>query len=127
MQGKGEMASTSKHRKIDVDEDTLIDILPDFMFSKLLRTTDLLCSAFDTFTLIPYKLQNSNASNENGGVDFSKAYCDLKSYDKAFYLGDIFRKGIDIVIDFCDGKIPKEKHERLLIERLFNFLISINQ
>lgn len=71
--------------------------------------------------LLPYKLTSCNAAATNG-VPFSKAFCELENLDKGFFLGDVFRSGINIGIDFLYGKIPEAKHEKIILEKLVKFL-----
>ena len=55
---------------------------------------------------------------------FSKAYCELENYEKGFILGDIFRKGLDLGIDYLVGKSPEAKHEEIVLNRLIQYLIN---
>ena len=99
-------------------------LLPDHIISELSTAFYHLCSTdFAKYvTLRPYKIKNSNAADQHRGVEFSKAYCDLENYEKGFLLGDIFRRGLDIGIDYLAGKSPESKHEKIVLDRLIQYL-----
>ena len=120
------MASTSKRSKFSDSPPVLsVDELSFNCFSELSSAFYKLCSTqlVNDITLLPYRINSCNATKSNlGGWPFPKAYCDLENFDKGFVLGDVFRKGLNIGIDFLDGKMPESKHLRILLERLVNFL-----
>ncbi|XP_062586344.1 uncharacterized protein LOC134247965 [Saccostrea cucullata] len=124
------MASTSKRTKISANshqQPLSVDDLSDYEVDLLSAALHKLCSAraVDNIKLIPCKLNSCNAGLINGaGIRFSEAFCDLQSFDKGFFMGNIFRKGLDIGVDFLDGKIPESKQEKMLLEKLVNFIKS---
>lgn len=107
--------STSKRRKIDsclspsLVSPIIIDDLSTAIFT--------LCSSKSM--LLPYKVTSSNAASP---VSFSKAFCELENLDRGFILGDVFRRGINIAIDFLHGNIPEAKHEKIILEKLVKIL-----
>eukprot|EP00105_Crassostrea_gigas_P013798 XP_011430234.1 PREDICTED: uncharacterized protein LOC105330313 [Crassostrea gigas] len=111
--------STSKRRR--TDSSLSPNNLPPIVQDDLSTAIFSLCSTKSM--LLPYKITSCNAASSNG-VSFSKAYCELENLDRGFFLGDVFRRGVNIVIDFLYGNIPKAKHERILLEKLVNFLKS---
>lgn len=110
--------STSKRRR--TDSSLSPNNLPPIVQDDLSTAIFSLCSTKSM--LLPYKITSCNAASSNG-VSFSKAYC-VENLDRGFFLGDVFRRGVNIVIDFLYGNIPKAKHERILLEKLVNFLKS---
>ncbi|KAK3094058.1 hypothetical protein FSP39_023556 [Pinctada imbricata] len=129
------MASTSKISKLDAvasaeHQNLSIDLLSDFHADLLSTAFHKLCSArvVDNIKLVPCKLNYCNAGAINGvGMLFSQACCDFQSFNRGFFLGDIFRKGLDIGVDFLDGKVPEEKLDKILLLKLVNFTISERQ
>ncbi|XP_061162599.1 uncharacterized protein LOC133171817 [Saccostrea echinata] len=83
-----------------------------------------LCSTYYALNirLLPYKINYCNAAISSGGVTFSEAFCELETLKKGFFLGDIFRRGLDIGIEFLQGKIPEAKHEKIMLAKLVSFL-----
>ena len=117
-----ESSSTSKRAKLS-GSDLTVDDLSVSDKSELTTAFFKLCSTHraNNIMLIPYKLNSCNAA-VTGGVDFAKAFCDLETLEKGFFLGDVFRKGLDIGIDFLTGKTPDAKHEKIILKKLVNFL-----
>jgi hypothetical protein len=109
--------STSKRRKtsFNLSPSDLSPMVQDDLSAALFS----LCSTKSM--LLPYKLTSCNAAISSG-VSFSKAFCELENLNKGFFLGDVFRRGINIGIDFLYGKIPKAEHERIILEKLVKFL-----
>lgn len=107
--------STSKRRKIysclspSLVSPVILDDLSTAIFT--------LCSSKSM--LLPYKVTSSNAASP---VSFSKAFCELENLDRGFILGDVFRRGINIAIDFLHGNIPEAKHEKIILEKLVKIL-----
>ncbi|XP_061193272.1 uncharacterized protein LOC133201487 [Saccostrea echinata] len=112
--------STTKSRKLT---DSPLLFKGDFLLKdEISAVLFSLCSCKPV--LLPYKFVSCNAATSNGGTPFLKAFCDVEQLEKGFVLGDIFRRGITILIDFLYGKIPEAKHERILLEILVRFLKS---
>lgn len=55
-------------------------------------------------------------------VFFSKVFCELENLDRGFILGDVFRGGINIVIDFFYGNIFEVKYEKIILEKFVKIL-----
>ena len=81
---------------------------------------------FIVVKLVPLKIVNSNAAHMNGGIPFSKAFCELEIGEKRFSFGDVFRRGIDLCLDYIEGKLPDKKSERIVLDRLVQFLTTGN-
>ena len=115
-------SSTSKRAKLS-GSDLTVDDLSVSDKSELTTAFFKLCSTHraNNIMLIPYKVNSCNAAVTSGGVDFAKAFCDLETLEKGFFLGDVFRKGLDIGIDFLTGKTPDAKHEKIMLRKLVNF------
>lgn len=107
--------STSKRRK--TDSCLSPSYLPPMIQDDLSTAIFTLCSTKSM--LLPYKFTLSNAASS---VNFSKAFCELENLDKGFFLADVFRRGINIAIDFLYGKIPEAKHEKIILEKLVKIL-----
>lgn len=107
--------STSKRRKIDscLSPSLVSPIILDDLSTAIFT----LCSSKSM--LLPYKVTSSNAASP---VSFSKAFCELENLDRGFILGDVFRRGINIAIDFLHGNIPEAKHEKIILEKLVKIL-----
>lgn len=107
--------STSKRRKTDscLSPSYLSPMVQDDLSTAIFT----LCSTKSM--LLPYKFTSSNAANS---VSFCKAFCELENLDKGFFLADVFRRGINIAIDFLYGKIPEARHEKIILEKLVKFL-----
>ena len=116
-------SSTSKRAKLS-GSDLTVDDLSVSDKSDLTTAFFKLCSTHraNNIMLIPYKVNSCNAAVTSGGVDFAKAFCDLETLEKGFFLGDVFRKGLDIGIDFLTGKTPDARHEKIMLRKLVNFL-----
>lgn len=107
--------STSKRRKIDscLSPSLVSPIILDDLSTAIFT----LCSSKSM--LLPYKVTSSNAASP---VSFSKAFCEQENLDRGFILGDVFRRGINIAIDFLHGNIPEAKHEKIILEKLVKIL-----
>lgn len=59
------------------------------------------------------RIRNCNVADFNRGKLFFEAYCDVEmELNKAFLLGDIFRYGFDMFIEFIENKIIFESKEK---------------
>ncbi|XP_062586345.1 uncharacterized protein LOC134247966 [Saccostrea cucullata] len=116
-------SATKRRRATDSLSVVSTDDLSEFESEDLLKACFKICETVDPhFTLTPYKLKACNAVVSNRGVHFSEAFCDLQSYEQSFLLGDIFRTGLDMGIEFLEGRIPEARHEKIILERLLKFL-----
>ncbi|KAK3087558.1 hypothetical protein FSP39_007518 [Pinctada imbricata] len=81
-------------------------------------------AALHSVKLRPIKVKNSNAADSRGGIDFSKAYCDVSVGSKrVFLLGDIFQRGLDIIVDYLEeNKVPENKQEQYVLGKLVSFI-----
>ncbi|XP_061195594.1 uncharacterized protein LOC133203824 [Saccostrea echinata] len=121
--GHAEGPSASKRRRAIDSSPLSSDHLSEFDSEDLLKACFKICETVDPhFTLSLYKLKACNAAISYRGVRFSEAFCDLESFDQSFLLGDIFRTGLDMGIDFLEGRIPEARHQKIILERLIKFL-----
>jgi hypothetical protein len=89
----------------------------------LLKACFKMCKTVDPdVTVSPFQVTACNASVSSCGFGFSRAFCALEPIGRAYLLGDIFRTGLDMGIDFLEGKIPEANHERIILEKLIRFL-----
>jgi hypothetical protein len=85
-----------------------------------------MCDTVDPdITVSPFQITACNASvssSMSSGFGFSRAFCALEPIGRAYLLGDIFRTGLNMGINFLRGKIPEANHERIILEKLIRFL-----
>ncbi|XP_069124167.1 uncharacterized protein [Argopecten irradians] len=69
---------------------------------------------------------NSNAADDNQGIPFPRAYCSVKPTNtKKQVFGSVFKKGIDILLDyFTNRKIPENKQECHVLRKLLDYLLA---
>lgn len=105
--------------------------ISDYLKSELAIALDGLCyEAYrQSVTLRPIRIRNCNAADSNRGKSFSEAYCDVEmESNKAFLLGDIFRHGLDMLIEFIENKtIPESKEKQIVLSKLLSFIKSIDE
>lgn len=100
-----------------------IDLCLFLSFVLLIILDDLLIVIFIfclfKFMLLLYKVMLFNVVSF---VFFSKVFCELENLDRGFILGDVFRWGINIVIDFFYGNIFEVKYEKIILEKFVKIL-----
>lgn len=124
------MASEPKIRRCEKrlpedDKQSTSSLMPENILMDLLSALGRICLAdINVVKLVPLKIVNSNAAHMNGGIPFSKAFCELKIGEKRFSFGDVFRR--DLCLDYIEGKLPDKKNDRIVLDRLVQFLTSGN-
>ena len=109
------------------DKQSTSSLMPENILMDLLSALGRICLAdINVVKLVPLKIVNSNAAHMNGGIPFSKAFCELEIGEKRFSFGDVFRRGIDLCLDYIEGKLPDKKNDRIVLDRLVQFLTSGN-
>lgn len=102
--------------------------ISDYLKTELAIALDGLCyEAYrQSVTLRPFRIRNCNAADSNRGKSFSEAYCDVEmESNKAFLLGDLFRHGLDMLIEFIENKtIPESKEKQIVLSKLLSFIKS---
>lgn len=102
--------------------------ISDNLKTELAIALDGLCyEAYrQSVTLRPIRIRNCNAADSNRGKAFSESYCDVEmESNKAFLLGDIFRHGLDMLIEFIENKtIPESKEKQIVLSKLLSFIKS---
>jgi hypothetical protein len=72
--------------------------------------------------LTPVKITNCNAT-ARGGSSFSKSFCETEYYEEGLVFGEVFRKGIEAVVEYVDKKsVPKNKEMSLVLDKLLDFV-----
>lgn len=87
----------------------------DYLKIELVIVFDGLCyevyRQLVTFRL--FRIRNCNVADFNRGKLFFEAYCEVEmESNKAFLLGDIFRYGFDMFMEFIENKIIFESKEK---------------
>ncbi|XP_061163727.1 uncharacterized protein LOC133172909 [Saccostrea echinata] len=99
------------------------------MNKKLAIALDGLCfeASKHCVQLRPMKIVNCNAADSNSSYrSFSKAYCEVEAKSsKKFLFGDVFRRGIDILIGYLENKaVPENRQERFVLDKLLSYVNS---
>ncbi|KAK3101209.1 hypothetical protein FSP39_001774 [Pinctada imbricata] len=118
------MATSGKRARTEIDCLDSIRI-PDTLRLKIADSLECLCSAnpFKNVLLIPLKIKNSNAADSESGFFFSNAYCEVTDECTGFLIADVFRRGLDIILDYIhDHKFPEKRQEKIVFMRLLDFL-----
>lgn len=77
--------------------------------------------------LRPLKIVNCNAADSNPSYrSFSKAYCEVEVKSrKTFLFGDVFRRGVDILIGYLENRgMPENRQEQFVLNKLLAFVKS---
>jgi hypothetical protein len=115
-----------KIRRVEKKDNVSFYLLKSFVSEKilmnLLSALGRICLAdINVIKLAPLKIINSNAAHCNGGVLFSKAFCELQFWEKRFSFGDIFRRGLDICLECVEGNLSN-KSDHAVFDVLIQFL-----
>ena len=73
-------------------------------------------------SLTPLKIQNCNAT-ASGGTSFSKVFCETIHYDEGLVFGDLFQKGMEVLVNYVQKKtLPASKQLQVVLQKLLDFL-----
>lgn len=120
--------STSLATPVPAKTDYDIPDISDYLKTELAIALDGLCyEAYrQSVTLRPIRIRNCNAADSNRGKAFPEAYCDIEmESNKAFLLGDVFRHGLDMLIEFIENEtIPESKEKQIVLSKLLSYIKS---
>lgn len=72
--------------------------------------------------LTPLKITNCNASAHVGST-FSGAFCETEFFEDGLVFGDVFRNGMDILVNYIkDKSYPDNKKQILVLNKLLKFM-----
>ncbi|XP_048731284.2 uncharacterized protein LOC125648336 [Ostrea edulis] len=117
------MASAGKRRRLS--ETAASFIVDSLLLLEVADTLENLCSVNPSknVLILPMKMKNSNAAHSGEGCSFSKAYCDVANKETGFYFVDVFRRGLDMLLEFVhDKKLPEKTQEKFILRKLLEFL-----
>ncbi|XP_069102358.1 uncharacterized protein [Argopecten irradians] len=78
---------------------------------------------FSFVRICPLTILNSNAVD---GAAFSRAYCRVGDYGEQYPFVCLFRKGLDILMNYLDEQeTPSDPQENLVLDSLLHFLIQM--
>ncbi|XP_033757117.1 uncharacterized protein LOC117339548 isoform X1 [Pecten maximus] len=113
-----------KRRRMD-DTDSIFTDFPGNIKRQLAIKLHDLCDTHGP-ALESLKFNNCNASDDNGGIAFSDAYCSVTPMKNKLFFGAIFVDGLIMISKFLEqGTVPGSKSERHVLAKLLDYIVDI--